>query len=199
MSFSKEVWDTLSSIDCSNNIEKKMGLSYLSWAWAWAKLMDNYPESGYIFDSPSKQDDGTVEIWVTVSVKDGEKVQTRRMWLPVMDYKNNAIPNPTTRHISDTRMRCLTKCLAMFGLGHYIYAGEDLPNKKDDPDYERQQFIEDNKLIVSAIKDALSINNLAAAKQIWSQNSKDEKIKLWACFSNDEKEIMQSDNFRSIE
>ncbi len=51
----------------------------------------------------------------------------RPMWLPVMDHKNNAIQNPDQRKISDTRMRALTKCLALFGLGHYIYAGEDLP------------------------------------------------------------------------
>ena len=44
-----------------------------------------------------------------------------------MDYKNNANKEPTARDISDTRMRCLVKCLAMFGLGHYIYAGESIP------------------------------------------------------------------------
>jgi len=53
------------------------------------------------------------------------------MWLPVMDYKNKAIAHPDSRAISDTRMRCLTKCLAMYGLGHYIYAGEDLPLSSD--------------------------------------------------------------------
>ena len=52
------------------------------------------------------------------------------MWLPVMDYKNQAIANPTARQISDTKMRCLVKCISMFGLGHYIYAGEDLPNSE---------------------------------------------------------------------
>ena len=29
-------------------------------------------------------------------------------------------------------MRCLTKNLAMFGLGLYIYSGEDLPESDDD-------------------------------------------------------------------
>ena len=53
------------------------------------------------------------------------------MWLPVMDYKNKAIVSPDTRAVSDTRMRCLTKCLAMYGLGHYIYAGEDLPTQAE--------------------------------------------------------------------
>jgi hypothetical protein len=49
------------------------------------------------------------------------------MWLPVMDFKNDAKVNPTSREVSDTRMRCLTKAIAMHGMGHYIYAGEELP------------------------------------------------------------------------
>ena len=47
-----------------------------------------------------------------------------------MDYKNTAIANPNSRQVSDTKMRCLVKCLAMFGLGHYIFAGEDLPREE---------------------------------------------------------------------
>jgi hypothetical protein len=31
-------------------------------------------------------------------------------------------------------MRCLTKNLAMFGLGLYIYAGEDIPSVDDTPE-----------------------------------------------------------------
>ena len=49
-----------------------------------------------------------------------------------MDYRNNAVENPSARQVSDTKMRCLVKCLAMFGLGHYIYAGEDLPNADEE-------------------------------------------------------------------
>jgi hypothetical protein len=29
-------------------------------------------------------------------------------------------------------MRCMTKCLALFGLGLYIYAGEDLPEADEE-------------------------------------------------------------------
>ena len=49
------------------------------------------------------------------------------MWLPVMDYKNDAKKNPTSKDISNSRMRCLVKAIAMHGLGHYVYAGEDVP------------------------------------------------------------------------
>ena len=36
-------------------------------------------------------------------------------------------------------MRCLVKCLAMFGLGHYIYAGEDLPSAEADKAAEQDE------------------------------------------------------------
>ena len=125
-----DIWATLSKIDCSDKIEKKMNLSYLSWAWAWGVVMDNYPEAEYRFYEQAETGvpyiqfpDGTAEVRCRIQI--GECV--REMWLPVMDYKNNAIATPNSRQVSDTKMRCLVKCLAMFGLGHYIYAGEDLP------------------------------------------------------------------------
>jgi len=121
------VWKTLSAIDCTDKAEKKNGLTYLSWAWAWGILMEHYPEATYQFLNEEWDNQGHATVWV--SVKIGEL--DRMMWLPVMDYKNKAIPNPDTRAVSDTRMRCLTKCLAMYGLGHYIYAGEDLPPSGD--------------------------------------------------------------------
>jgi hypothetical protein len=120
----KSVWETLSALDVSAHIEKKGSLSYLSWAWAWGELMAIYPESNYEFDEPYFYENKTCEVWVTVTISG----LSRKMWLPVMDYKNKAVPSPASRDISDTRMRCLVKCLAMFGLGHYIYAGEDVPS-----------------------------------------------------------------------
>lgn len=126
-SFAKEVWEKLSSINVNEHVEKKNGLSFLSWAWAWGTLMEHYPESEYEFHSEAHQDDGSVTVWVTVTVKEGDRELSRNMWLPVMDHKNNAIVKPDARKVSDSRMRCLTKCLAIFGLGHYIYAGEDIP------------------------------------------------------------------------
>jgi hypothetical protein len=117
------VWTTLSAIDVSKHIEKKGNLSYLSWAYAWGTLMKYYPEATYFYDEPNVDPNGTVEVEVELTIEG----ITRRMWLPVMDHRNKAIVNPTSRDVSDARMRCLVKCIAMFGLGHYIYAGEDLP------------------------------------------------------------------------
>jgi len=117
------VWNTLSSIDVSKHIEKKGNLSYLSWAYAWGTLMAHYPDASYCYYPPKILENGTAEVEVDLAVEG----ISRRMWLPVMDHRNKAIVNPTSRDISDARMRCLVKCIAMFGLGHYIYAGEDLP------------------------------------------------------------------------
>ncbi len=121
------VWKTLSAIDCSKHVEKKGNLSYLSWAWAWQTLMEHYPDSSYEYypieaygDCP---ENATAEVSVSVTVKG----VTHMMWLPVMDHRNKAIVFPTSRDISDARMRCLVKCIAMHGLGIYLYAGEDLP------------------------------------------------------------------------
>jgi len=118
------IWETLSKVDCSQKVEKKGQLSYLSWTWAWAEVMARYPAATYEFQPPVFFSDGSCEVWVSVTIDE----LTHSMWLPVMDNRNNAVTNPDSRKISDTRMRCLTKCLAMFGLGHYIYAGEDLPD-----------------------------------------------------------------------
>ena len=126
-SFPRQVWKTLSAINVNEKAEKKLGLTYLSWAWAWAVLMENYPESSYEFAPEKYFQDGTCEVGVTVTVKDGENEISRYMWLPVLDHKNKPIPNPNAFDINKNKMRCLVKCISMFGLGLYIYAGEDLP------------------------------------------------------------------------
>ena len=102
-----EVWKTLSAIDVSEHTEKKNGLTYLSWAWAWGVLMKHYPEAIYEFPAQEVHLDGTVTVHCNVHI--GNCV--RSMWLPVMDYKNIAIKNPDARKISDTKMRCLVKNL----------------------------------------------------------------------------------------
>ena len=125
----KVVWDTLSKVDCSEHIEKKMNLNYLSWAWAWGILMQHYPNAQYGFYEQKdtgvpyvQMPDGSAEIRCRITIGN----LSREMWLPVMDNRYNAIKNPNARQVSDTKMRCLVKTMAMFGLGHYIYGGEDL-------------------------------------------------------------------------
>ena len=125
------IWETLSTIDCSKHIEKKGQFSYLAWTWAWAMVKERYPEAQYKLCDDIVYPDGTMEVRVEVEIHDakqtGRPFLSHTMWLPVLDFKNKAIQHPNAFDINTARMRCLVKCLAMFGLGHYIYAGESLP------------------------------------------------------------------------
>jgi hypothetical protein len=141
-------WETLSKINVNDHTEKKGNLTYLSWAWAWQKLMENYPDSVYQFEPNEYHPDDSVTVHCTLTV-DGI---TRPMWLPVMDNRNNAISKPTSRQISDTKMRCLVKAISMFGLGSYIYAGEDLPQDNSTISDEQAQTL--NKLLQETKSDS---------------------------------------------
>lgn len=155
-------WKILSEIDCSQHIKKKGKLSYLSWPWAWSTLMENYPDASYTYSPPLFLEDGTCEVSVSVTVKD----KTHTMWLPVMDNRNNSIANPTSRDISDARMRCLVKAIAMFGLGAYIYAGEDLPESVSTATVNEDQAIEIKKLVELSGADEKRFLNHAKAESI---------------------------------
>lgn len=130
------VFEELSKVDCSKYVEKKGQLSYLSWTFAWQELMKRYPDSTFTVHPDEHLQNGTTMVSCTVTVEG----QSHTMWLPVMDNKNNSITNPDSRKISDARMRCLVKCIAMFGLGLYIYAGEDLPEAVKDAVISDENF-----------------------------------------------------------
>jgi len=128
-----EVWKTLSLVDVSDHTEEKNGLTYLSWAWAWGIVKDHYPSAKYtkhLHDGaggsrPYMLDENGYA-FVTVSVDIEGHSQTEV--LPVLNYANKAVANPDSFQVNTALQRCLAKCCAMHGLGHYIYAGEDLPN-----------------------------------------------------------------------
>ena len=130
-SLQRRAWDLLSKINANDKTETKgsgkFALKYLSWAWAWGILMENFPESGYEIHQDKILPDGSVMVSVTLTIKDGDEQFSRFMWLPVMNHLNKAIINPDAMDINKATMRCLAKAIAMCGLGHYIYAGEDLP------------------------------------------------------------------------
>lgn len=121
------VWADLSDLNVNEHVEKKGNLSYLSWTWAWSTLKERYPETYISFKNVREANDSmTVECFI--NIHDGEEVCSGYGWLPVMDHRNKAIINPDARAISDARMRCLVKTIAMTtGLGLYIYSGESMP------------------------------------------------------------------------
>lgn len=130
-SLQKRAWDNLSSINVNDKTEKKNGLTYLSWAWAWGVLMEHYPESSYLLHPNQVMTDGSVMVGITLTIAENGESFSRDMWLPVMDFKNKAVVKPNAVEINKAYMRCLAKAIAMCGLGHYIYAGDDLPQEDD--------------------------------------------------------------------
>ena len=142
-SLQRRAWDLLSKINANDKTETKgsgkFALKYLSWAWAWGILMENFPESGYEIHQDKILPDGSVMVSVTLTIKDGDEQFSRFMWLPVMNHLNKAIINPDAMDINKAVMRCLAKAIAMCGLGHYIYAGEDLPVDDETPKTKSQE------------------------------------------------------------
>jgi len=117
----------LLKINVNEHTEKKNGLTYLSWAWAWREALKADQSATFdvqTFDGKPYMDvNGTGMVWVTVTMFG----QPRTCMLPVMDYKNKPILNPDAFAVNTAIMRCMTKALALHGLGIYIYSGDDLP------------------------------------------------------------------------
>lgn len=118
----------LASIDVAEKIEKKNGLSYLSWAWAWDQLLRQDPNAEFEYPEPTRFPDETVMVYCIVTAFGKQ----RKAHLPVMDYKNQPIKNPNAFAMNTAMQRCFVKAIALHGLGLYIYAGEDLPEGAND-------------------------------------------------------------------
>ena len=118
----------LRMIDVSSKIEKKNGLSYLSWAWACDQLLQQDPMATWTYGQPVLFGE-TVMVFCTVNAF-GKSMTAQ---LPVMDYRNKAIPNPDAFAVNTAMQRCLAKAIALHGIGLYIYAGEDLPQEEPEP------------------------------------------------------------------
>lgn len=179
-------FDALSNLDLSDKCEKRENLTYLSWANAWSEFKNCYPSATYRI---IKQENGLpyiadpvtgIMVFTEVSV-DGV---THEMWLPVMDYKNQAMRlQPYNYQVWDSYkkqyveksvqaasmfdinkaiMRCLVKNLAMFGLGLYIYAGDDLPEKSEETQAPKAQVSKPSAAPQKAVDKYAGIKNAIA-------------------------------------
>lgn len=124
------IFETLNAVNVNGHTEKKNGLTYLSWAWAWAEVKKAYPDAIYnIYETPTGciywTDGRTCWVKTGVTINGLEHIE----YLPVMDFRNAAIPaeKVTSTDVNKAIQRSLTKACARHGLGLYIYAGEDLP------------------------------------------------------------------------
>ena len=111
----------LRNVDVSDKVEKKNNLSYLSWAWAVDTLLQHDPEATWTYGQPVMFGE-TVMVFCTVTAF-GKSMTAQ---LPVMDYRNKAVPNPDAFQVNTAMQRCLAKAIALHGLGLRLYVGEDL-------------------------------------------------------------------------
>ena len=211
----KSVFDTLSAIDLSKRTEKKNGLTYLSWPWAWQEVVKRYPDASYeiIRDgsgTPYFFDQATGYMVFTSITINGV---TRDMWLPVMDGANKAMldrpytyegtnqnfryatkgedgvyrdkyGNVQTKYIqktvnaatmfdiNKTIMRCLVKNLAMFGLGLYIYAGEDLPEQQEEDHSGEMCGSTELAVLEAMVKKAYKVEDIKQIFPTWPNLTK---------------------------
>jgi len=125
----------LLKINVNDHTERKGNLTYLSWAWAWAEVLKIDPTARYTVHEWADMPvcylrNGTAMVKVSVEIKGDIKT----CLLPVMDNRNRSIADPDSFAVNTAIMRCLTKCIALFGLGLYIFAGEDLPEGGEKPE-----------------------------------------------------------------
>ena len=163
-------FNELYALNVNEKTEKKNNLTYLSWAWAWAEFKKAYPDANYeIVKNPDGLPFFESKEGYMVYTKVTADGLTYEMWLPVMDYKNKALQgNATMFDVNKTIMRCLTKNLAMFGLGLYIYAGEDLPEGEEQRTAPNVQVkVETYKKLQAEInRTGTSLKSLCAAYKI---------------------------------
>ena len=167
------VFQVLNSINCNEHTEQKNGLTYLSWAWAWQMVKQNFPDATYtVYENKDgllyHTDGKTAWVKTGVTISGLEHIE----YLPVMDFKNKSITidQITSFEVNKAVQRSLTKACARHGLGLYIYAGEDLPDgdSKVTPApklTEKEQ--DDLALAIDEIKHCKSIDELTDVAKKW--------------------------------
>lgn len=215
MAEKKSVFEILSEVDTSNHVEKKMNLSYLSWAWAWNTLKRMYPDTpvpeATLYQEMLLDKDGnwkltdrkvpylttprgtTVEVTVTI------EGTPYKQSLYVMDNRNKVVINPDMGQINKTTMRCIVKAIAMAGLGLNLYAGEDLPmgnvNEKDKKKAENEAVmksrLEAYNLVKQKISKASGETTVEINKVITKNIEKDPKYAK----ANDSEKLIMAINF----
>ena len=134
---SENYFAELYAINVNKYVEKKNGLSYVSWPFAWGEVKKLHPDATYtIYENADglfyHTDGRTCWVKTGVTVNGIEHIE----YLPVMDFKNRSIPvdQVTSFDVNKAIQRSLTKAVARHGLGLYIYAGEDLPESESPED-----------------------------------------------------------------
>ena len=186
MEAKKSVFEVLNAVNCNEHTEKKNGLTYLSWAWAWAEVKKRYPSATYtIYENKDgllyHTDGKTAWVKTGVTIEGIELIE----YLPVMNYKNESISldRLTSFDVNKTVQRSLTKACARHGLGLYIYAGEDLPEGEDEKPAEPKKTAPRKKAEPAPAPvptPADDKDDLYLVKQLVKEaKTKDDLMKIW--------------------
>ena len=176
----KNYFEELNSIDVSDKTEKKNGLTYLSWAWAWTEVKKRHPDATYTVyenaDGWNYFTDGRTG-WVKtgVTVNGIEHIE----YLPIMDFKNKSIKleQITSFDVNKAIQRSLTKAVARHGLGLYIYAGEDLP---EDAEPKEKKLTNREKVIITAKEKGIDVKELAKDYNLSSKTTEERYAEVLA-------------------
>jgi len=169
----------LLKINVNDHTEKKNGLTYLSWAWAWAEVLKHDAEATWVChtygpqgsEEPCMRIGKTAMVHVSVTIKG----LRRECMLPVMDHRNKAIQDPDAFAVNTAIMRCMTKAISMHGLGLYIYAGEDLPEIDEaDRAEHRRAWIDARKAEITAAKTPGQLKQIMASAIDYARNRADQ-------------------------
>jgi hypothetical protein len=179
----KNYFELLNSINVSDKTEKKNGLTYLSWAWAWGEVKKIFPNANYkIYETETGinywNDGRTAWVKTGVVINEIEHIE----YLPIMDFRNKSIPveNITSFDVNKAIQRSLTKAVARHGLGLYIYAGEDLPENEETPKKaETKEEINYREELVTYIKSKdLDFNSIAKEHKLNAKSSQESFKKV---------------------
>lgn len=176
----EKIFSVLNKVNVNDRVEKKNGLTYLSWSWAWEVIKSHYPTATYKVyknaDNLNYHHDGkTAWVEVGVTINGLEYIEM----LPVMNHRNQSITleNLTSFDVNKAIKRCLAKAIAMHGLGLYIYAGEDLPSEeKEEIKKKEAQTIRD---IINELDPVESLDLINALEKIDVAKSKADLASIY--------------------
>lgn len=175
-----EVFKTLSSINMNALTSQKGKFTYLSWSDAWSELMNYYPDATHDMLEDVHYPDGTMEVRSSITIGG----QTLKCFLPVIDHRNVAIVSPDAFAVNKNRMRCLAKNIAMWGLGLYIFRGEDLPVEPLPPAANEEQLKKFNELVAAndgwGLKEFASTVHISVMDSLFNSAPRGEKMDLKA-------------------
>lgn len=164
----------LFKVNVNDKVEKKNGLSYVSWPYAWAEVKKRHPDATYtIYENAQgwnyHTDGRTAWVKTGVTIEGLEHIE----YLPVMDFKNRSIPADqlTSFDVNKAIQRSLTKAVARHGLGLYIYAGEDLPEGEEAPASPKETA--EINAVDQGIKNTKRLKELGAKTGLSGANLKD--------------------------